>query len=811
MTFAEVAVDAPVAPMRTFSYSVPSSLRVRVGSSVRVPFGRQRLQGVVFSMPETPAVPETRDILSVSGAIPPLTDVQLRLARWVSSFYLCSLFEAAAPMLPPGGRLRRRTYYSAADAAESRLDELTPFQRRVYELVSARGLTSEEQAARAMGDRTGAALARLADQGLVVRSHRWAGARVSPKTRTFVRLTDAAVSSPDSLAPVSERAARQTAFLERLRARGTPMPASDARREYGYAVKALVEKGWIELVAVPVDRDPLAGDVFPSARPVVLTEAQRRAALAVGRALEDRAVSPRTFLLEGVTGSGKTEVYLDAVQRCLALGRRAIVLVPEIALTRQTIERFASRFPGQVAVLHSGLSAGERYDQWWKVRQGEYGLVIGSRSAIFAPQPDLGLVVMDEEHEWTYKDHNASPRYHARDVASALAGLTGAVVLLGSATPDVVSYHRARRGDTTLLRLPQRVAAGDNGGAPGEQPLPDIRIVDMRSELREGNVGIFSRPLQSALDACLREGNQAILFLNRRGMASYVQCRGCGRTVDCRRCAIAMTYHEEGTRLVCHHCGYRRAPPPACPRCGGHRLSYRGIGTQSVVAEVQGRYPEVEVTRWDRDAVGGPKAYEEMLEQFRSGESRVLVGTQMIAKGLHFPSVTLVGAVLADVGLHVPDHRAAERAFQLLCQVSGRAGRGPSGGSVVIQTFRPDNYAIRAAAAQDYPGYYEQEIVHRGEQGNPPFSRLVRLEYSHTNQASCEREALRLAEGLRRGRDAWGHSDIEVLGPVPGYPARVRGHYRWRLHLRGPAPRRLLEDAPLPRGWVVDVDPVGLD
>ena len=589
------------------------------------------------------------------------------------------------------------------------------------------------------------------------------------------------------------------------------MPASDARKEYGYAVNALAEKGWLELEKIAVDRDPLAGDMFPAAPPVVLTDAQRRAALAVARALDDRAASPRTFLLEGVTGSGKTEVYLDAVQRCLELGRRAIVLVPEIALTRQTIERFAARFPGEVAVLHSGLSAGERFDQWWKVRQGQYGLVIGSRSAIFAPQPDLGLVVVDEEHEWTYKDHNANPRYHARDVAFALARLTGAVVLLGSATPDVVSYHSARRGDVGLLHLPRRVAAGADGEAPGERPLPSARIVDMRRELREGNSGIFSRPLKSALDVCLGDGSQAILFLNRRGMASYVQCRGCGRTVDCRRCDLAMTYHEDRSRLVCHRCGYRRAAPAACPRCGSHRLSYRGIGTQAVVAELRSLYPEVGVLRWDRDSVGGPRAYETMLEEFRSGEARVLVGTQMIAKGLHFPSVTLVGAVLADVGLHLPDHRAAERAFQLLCQVSGRAGRGPSAGSVVIQTFQPDNYAIRAAAEQDYASYYEQEIVHRRDQGSPPFSRLVRLEYSHTNQAACEREALRVAEGLRRERDAWGHSDVEVLGPMPGYPARVRGHYRWRLHLRGPDPRRLLEDATLPRGWVVDVDPVGLD
>ncbi len=485
-------------------------------------------------------------------------------------------------------------------------------------------------------------------------------------------------------------------------------------------------------------------------------------------------------------------------------------MVPEIALTRQTIERFASRFPGQVAVLHSGLSAGERFDQWWKVWQGEYGVVIGSRSAVFAPQPDLGLIIVDEEHEWTYKEHNASPRYHAKAVASVLAGLTAAVVVLGSATPDVVSYHRAQRGELRLLRLAARVASPEDGGEPEEQPLANIEVVDMRQELREGNRGIFSRSLKSVLGRCLQSGDQAILFLNRRGTASYLQCRGCGSTVDCRRCDIAVTYHEDKARLICHHCGYRRVPPSNCQVCGYHRLGYRGIGTQSVVAEIGRLYPGARVLRWDRDSVSNPRAYEGLLEKFRSGEAQVLVGTQMIAKGLHFPAVTLVGVVSADVGINLPDYRAAERAFQLLCQVAGRAGRGPSGGSVVIQTFQPDNYAIRAAAAQDYRRYYDRELPHRREQKSPPFSKLIRLLYAHTNRAACEREALRVAEGLRRERDSWGYSDVDVLGPMPAYPARVRGHYRWQLHLRGPDPRKVLDGRPLPKGWSADVDPVGL-
>jgi primosomal protein N' (replication factor Y) len=810
MRFAEVAVDAAVAPDRTFSYSIPSSLEVRLGQVVRVPFGRQRLQGVVFSLPAAPQVPETRDILSTSVSVPPLTDVKLGLARWISSYYLCSLFDAAALMLPPGGRLRRSTYYSITDLPGPDGHALSPYQEKVLAFLNGRDRASEEQVTRKMGERAGQALRKLVDRGLVVRSHGWAGTRVSRKTRDFVRVADAALSSPDGLPALSGRAERQAALLDHLRASGPPVLLADARKEYGSAVAALLDKGWLERETVAVDRDPLAGDVFPPARPITLTTAQDEAAAAVRAALDDASVSPRTFLLEGVTGSGKTEVYLNAVERCLALSRKAIVMVPEIALTRQTIERFASRFPGQVAVLHSGLSAGERFDQWWKVWQGEYGVVIGSRSAVFAPQPDLGLIIVDEEHEWTYKEHNASPRYHAKAVASVLAGLTAAVVVLGSATPDVVSYHRAQRGELRLLRLAARVASPEDGGEPEEQPLANIEVVDMRQELREGNRGIFSRSLKSVLGRCLQSGDQAILFLNRRGTASYLQCRGCGSTVDCRRCDIAVTYHEDKARLICHHCGYRRVPPSNCQVCGYHRLGYRGIGTQSVVAEIGRLYPGARVLRWDRDSVSNPRAYEGLLEKFRSGEAQVLVGTQMIAKGLHFPAVTLVGVVSADVGINLPDYRAAERAFQLLCQVAGRAGRGPSGGSVVIQTFQPDNYAIRAAAAQDYRRYYDRELPHRREQKSPPFSKLIRLLYAHTNRAACEREALRVAEGLRRERDSWGYSDVDVLGPMPAYPARVRGHYRWQLHLRGPDPRKVLDGRPLPKGWSADVDPVGL-
>ncbi len=814
MRYAEVAVDAAVGYDRTFSYSVPPSLDVLPGQTVMVPFGPRRLQGVVFSLPPAPQVPETRDILSASQTGPVLSDTQLRLARWISDYYMSPLFEAASLMLPPGGRVRLKSYLTlsaAGGAAEG--PPPTEYQEKVLAFIRRHKRVAEDRLLETLGRGAGTAVRRLVERGLVTRTQGRAGASVGRRYRAYARLP---FPAPEGLAgrlsDMARRAPRQAALLSRLLKERTPIVLAQARREYGAgAVRALLDRGWIEVESVAVDRDPLAGLSVQPSPSVVLTSTQEAVVAEVRAALDEPATAARSFLVEGVTGSGKTEVYLDSVRHCLQRGERAIVMVPEIALTHQTIERFAARFPGNVAVLHSGLTAGQRFDQWWKVRQGEYGVVIGSRGAVFAPQPELGLIVIDEEHEWTYKQQDASPRYHARDVALRLAELSDSVVVMGSASPDVQSYHMAMRGHFKLLRLPDRVVV--NGGAtraaPGVSPLAAVEIVDMRRELREGHRLIFSRPLLRAMGDCLETGSQAVLFLNRRGSASFMQCRECGFTLGCRRCDITMTYHKEAQRLLCHHCGDRRIPPSRCPACAGNKMAYYGVGTQAVVEEVSRRFPDVTVLRWDRDAVKRPDEYERLLTRFRSGEAQVLVGTQMIAKGLHFPSVTVVGVVLADVGLNVPDYRAGERAFQLLFQVAGRAGRGPAKGVVVIQTYQPDNYAVRAAAAQEYRRFYAEEAAYRKEQGNPPYGGLIRMLYTHTNRAMCEREAMRVTEGLRRERDSWGYSDVEVLGPTPAYPARLRGRYRWQLILRGAKPRALLDRLAVPPGWVVDVDPVG--
>jgi primosomal protein N' (replication factor Y) len=806
-TFVEVAVDAPAGPGRTFSYSVPPDVAVKPGQLVTVPFGPRTIQGLVFTLTDTPQVPETRDIVASDPSGPLLSVEHLDLARWLGDYYICSLFDAAAPMLPPGGRFRIRTYLVAIEVpVAGAADSITSYQEQVLDYVRSREKVDENRLSNALGQPARAVAGRLVDLGLLRKVQGRSTAAVGHRRREYVRLSKTSQADPASWMPGLSAAPRQAETMRGLLDHGDLMTLAEAAKRFGRAaVASLVKKGLVERVSVEESRDPLSGHRFAEAGPVTLTKEQAEAAAAVKEALEQR--EPATLLLEGVTGSGKTEVYLDAVQRCIEMGRQAIVMVPEISLTPQTVERFASRFPGNVAVLHSGLSSGERFDQWWKVKAGEYDVVVGSRSAVFAPQQNLGLVVIDEEHEWTYKQHDAVPRYHARAVALRLAQSVGATVLLGSASPDVQSYNRALRGGVTLLRLSNRFTIGEGKGKDNGSRLAAVEVVDMRAELRRGNSDMLSGSLHGALRECLGSGAQAILFLNRRGSASTAQCRSCGFMIRCRSCDVSMAFHSDTGRMLCHYCGSRRVPPTKCPQCLRYRIGYSGVGTKAVADHVEELFPEVGVMRWDRDSVGSARGHQEMMERFRAGEARVLIGTQMIAKGLHFPSVTLVGAVQADVGLAVPDYRAGERTFQLLFQVAGRSGRGAPG-KVIIQTYQPENYAIRAAAAQDYRRFYEEDLSYRRQHGNPPFGRLVRLTYTHLNKAKCEQEAVRLAISLSKAQEEWGLSDVEVLGPMPAYPTRLRGHYRWQVTLRGAKPRNLLDRVDTPSGWTIDVDPV---
>jgi primosomal protein N' (replication factor Y) len=538
--------------------------------------------------------------------------------------------------------------------------------------------------------------------------------------------------------------------------------------------------------------------------------------------------SPFVALLHGVTGSGKTEIYLRAVSDTLAAGRRAIVLVPEISLTAQTVRRFEARFPGQVAVMHSQLSLGQRYAVWDRVRSGEADVLIGPRGALFAPMSRLGLIVLDEAHDGSYKQSEPIPlpAYHARDVALALGRFTGASVILGSATPDLETYYQATQGAYQLLELSQRILSPlqATGGRVHPEPgrgwrsdLPPVRIVDLRQELRAGNRSIFSRALQDALRQTLARGEQAILFLNRRGAATFVLCRDCGYIARCPNCEVPLTYHHPlasvgqvpaADWLICHHCNHREPDPDRCPNCGGQRIRHFGLGTQRVEKTVRELLPGARLLRWDQDTASGLD-HERYLQDFVEHRADVLVGTQMIAKGLDLPLVTLVGVISADTALHLPDFRAAERTFQLLTQVAGRAGRSRLGGRVIVQSYTPEHYAIQAASRHDFAGFYRQELAYRRQLGYPPFSRLVALRYADEDPYCCQSEARRLGRWLAAEIHRMGLA-ATLIGPAPCFFGRVQGRYRWQILIRGANPLPLLQNVALPWGWLVDVDPISL-
>jgi primosomal protein N' (replication factor Y) len=610
----------------------------------------------------------------------------------------------------------------------------------------------------------------------------------------------------------SKRTAHAAVVVRSLDAEGEQSVA-DLRTELRVetaTVHWLRDIGAVTLRDDPVERDPLAHFLVVKRGPAELLPAQEAAAGAICSALDGRR--RETFLLHGVTGSGKTEVYLQALDRCVAAGRRAIVLVPEIALTPQTLRRFRERFD-RVAVLHSGLSDGEMFDQWHGIADGRYDVVIGSRSAVFAPQPDLGLIIIDEEHEWTYKQQDPQPRYHARDAAIELARLKDAVVVLGSATPDAGTYERATRGDYTLLTLPERIrpVADDDGSVRlvASLAMPQIDVIDLREELHSGNRSMFSRSLTAAIETALAADEQVILFLNRRGLAGHIQCRDCGHVPECASCAVALTYHKQYDRLVCHQCNRQTRLPASCKQCGSPRVRLLGVGVEKVEAEAARAFPHARLLRWDRDATRGKGAHDRILASFLAHEADILIGTQMLAKGLDMPSVTLVGVVNADMGLHLPDFRSGERTFQLLTQVAGRAGRGERPGRVIIQTYTPDYYAIDAAARYDFDGFVGAELESRRTAGYPPYGRLVRLLLTHPNPRFARDDAAQLQRVLSHRRAEIG-SDTTIIGPSPAYIERVRGRWRWQLLLRGRNPTELIRDFVLPPSWSIDVDPASL-
>lgn len=805
MRYAEVAVDAAVAHSRTFSYSVPPRFTVEPGQLVWVPFGRRVLQGLVVELVGTPKVPETRDILQPVEPSPLIDPQHLQLGRWISAHYRCSLFTAIAPLLPPGFEDHVRSRITAVpDAAPKNGDLRTETTEALLQLAAKRTGLDETVFTKLLGSNGSRELTRLVDRGLVRRSLSMPRPRVAPKYDTFLLASplDETEDKTDGLS----LPARQKGLLAAVREQGSPYPAALANKEFGNGVgQALFTKGLVAMEWVRADAATVARPGPATGRQQhTLTTHQEDALAKIQEALDDLELQPRSFLLHGITGSGKTEVYLRAIDQVVQQGKQAIFLVPEISLTPQTLERVNAWLPGRVAMMHSRLTPRQQFDQWWEIREGKYDVVVGPRSSLFAPLPDLGLIVMDEEHEWTYKQIETHPLYHARASALRLGRLTGSPVILGSATPDVETYHAATRGWHTLLELPDRVSAGPDRVSR----LAQVEVCDMRKELREGNRSIFSRVLAQGLKDCIASGHQAILFLNRRGASSIVQCRDCGHVVTCRSCSVSLTYHSTQSSLLCHVCNRRTRMPTVCPSCNGDHIRQLGAGTQRVVDEVKKLLPEVTVDRLDADATRSGQDTEDTMARLNSGDTQVLVGTQMVAKGLDIPNVTLVGVVLADIGLYLPDFRAGERSFGLLCQVAGRAGRGADIGKVVVQTYNPEHYAIRAAAAQDYAALYDYEIEARREMGSPPFNEMVHMVFQDRNDDQALRQATETGRTLTLRAEAQGLTDIEVIGPAPGIPSRIRGRYRWHLTLRGRRLLRFIEGMEFPQGCTIDVDPV---
>jgi len=814
VNYADVAIDADwIPPGKTFSYRIPRHLAVEPGQLVWVQFGRNIVQGLALSLADASAVSEeeTRDIMHPVEPSPLVGSLGLELAAWLGQIYQCSPFEAMVPMLPPGFRAQQRSRLTAISGPAD-TGELASFRETTREgwqelADSTRAWEEIEFLKRIDPTHPNVArreLQRLVSRGLV----RKEVTLPRPRSHRYRRLLipghyDA--GEGEEAAP-SGRASRQVELLAAVRessagydTTGTASlrPAADALLQRG-----LVAEEWQRV------RSEVPSGVEPShPAPAALTAAQSDALVSITAALDEPGLLPRSFLLHGVTGSGKTEVYLRAIANAVEQGKQAIYLVPEIALTPQTVGVVNDRFPGRVAVLHHRLTERQRFEQWWNIRDGLADVIVGPRSALFAPAVNLGIIVVDEEHEPAYKQDEHPPHYHARDAALALARRSGAVVVMGSATPDVSTHYEATRGRHRLLRLPERAPRPDGRATP----LPEISVVDMRRELREGNRSVFSRSLTTALDKTIANGQQAILFLNRRGSAAFMQCRDCGCVINCSRCSVSYAFHRESGRLICHYCNRQRRLPRACPQCRGGRIREMGAGTEAVTSELEQRYPGVTIERWDSDSVRSPVELEAAMERLANGQAQVLVGTQMVARGLDLPNVTLSAVLLADLGLNLPDFRAGERAFALLCQVAGRSGRGDKTGRAIIQTYQPDHYAIAAAAEQDYATFYGIEIAARQLQGNPPFNRLAQVLCADLSVRAAQQTLGELAQSWREQAAREGRADVEVIGPTPCLPERVRGRYRWRLLLRGRRLWQFLEGRTVPRNCRIDVDPMRLD
>lgn len=764
---AKVVVDVPSKGTdRPFDYLVPEQLigEVQLGSRVEVPFGPRKILGYVVGLTLYSPEKKLKYILDVKDLLPPLTQELLQLGQAMAEEYFCHTITAFQSMIPAvlKGKYEKNIRLGTTSRNWSEADQL-------LKLLQKQAVCSFQEAEQLVSRPV---LRRLIQsEACLVEEH--VGDRVTKDQVTWVVL-----DQPD-LNKIPKQARKQHEIINYLLENSADislpalLAATGASRQ---TVKALVDRGMLQFEEREQYRDPYKNTSFTPTVPLTLTEEQQEAYQAIIQPITNEQY--QTILLHGVTGSGKTEIYLQSIEEVLKKDKEAIVLVPEISLTPQMVERFKGRFGNKVAVLHSRLSAGERYDEWRKIRRGEVQVAIGARSAIFAPFTNLGLMIIDEEHESSYKQEE-SPRYHAREIARWRAQFHQATLVLGSATPSLESYYHARTNTYRWITLNERVHG---------RPFPSMEVVDMREELKHGNRTMFSKALTKSLEETIARGEQAVLFLNRRGYATFVLCRSCGEVASCDHCDIALTYHHTNRTVRCHYCGYSEQVPTKCPKCGSEHIRHFGTGTQKVEEELAKYFPGVRVIRMDMDTTSKKGSHERLLRSFGEGEADILLGTQMIAKGLDFPKVTLVGVIAADTMLNLPDFRSVERTYQLLTQVSGRAGRHEQPGKVIIQTYQEDHYSIQMVAQHESEAFYRKELLLRKQHHYPPFCGLFTITVSHIDRVLAMKRAAEIAKLLR------GNPQYDVLGPVPPTVSKIKDRHRIQVMVKYPQDNQIIQD-----------------
>ena len=782
--YAQVIIDANHAEVdRVFDYRVPAQWEeeVCVGLRVMVPFGQRntKREGYVIALTETTEVPEGKikgivEILDEGRPI--LTPSILELAKWMKKEYFCTLNQCLQAVMPAGIRTKS-VWYAELTGQTSELSEKE--QQMAVVLEEQGGAVPLRELEQIFGNRTEYIL-RCLQEKKVVRLHQKTTRSTYKKEKRYVSLTE----NEELLIAAKEKAEKDKRLAGQLRVLSAICPGESISVEElkekaavtDSPIHTLLQKGVLVEQRRQEKRDVFQLEDYTPTQPFYPTSEQAQALTLLRE--EEQKAQKRPVLLHGVTGSGKTEIYMQLIEHVIMAGKQAIVLVPEISLTPQIMERFISRFGKRVSVTHSRLSLGERLDQWRKARDGEISIIIGPRSALFMPFSNLGVIVMDECHESSYIS-DVTPKYHTREVARKLSELTGALLVMGSATPDIDSYHRAVTGEFLLLQLKERTKGST---------LPEVFVTDMRKELEDGNRSAFGLPLQQAIRENLEKGQQTMLFLNRRGYSTFVSCRKCGEALTCPSCNVSYTYHASDKALVCHYCGKEVPVPKTCPSCGSHYIRYFGTGTQKIEEETRRLFPEASVLRMDADTTTGKNGHARILELFGKGKADILIGTQMIAKGHDFPNVTLVGILAADLSLNLGTYQAAETCFQLITQAAGRAGRGELAGRVFIQTYQPENHAIRMAAAQDYEGFYQEEILLRQAMEYPPFSHI----FSVLITGEMEQEVILAAQRLGAYMNHYAErAGCTVVGPAPAPLPKFRGEFRWQIFAKGTDAERL--------------------